>query len=247
MAAQTLTFSDELNGWTSFFSYHPEFMIGLNNTFYTFKDGELYKHRDDTAPKNNFYGDQFNSKITTIFNDSPIDAKMFKTIGLESNSPWAADIETDFSTGQIDSTYYEKKEGDYYAYIRRDSGNQDLDLMSAQGIGEAQSVTGTAPAAVTINFAFNIDSMVSVGDIACIGTGAGVTSIGAISSITSTSIVINTPSVTPVATDFIMYLKDAIAESYGTRGYYMQIELTNTATTDVELFAVTSEVFKSYP
>ncbi len=41
---QTVTFDEEVNGWTSFFSFVPEFMIGLNGNFFSFKDGEMWIH-----------------------------------------------------------------------------------------------------------------------------------------------------------------------------------------------------------
>ena len=247
MAAITVTYSPRLNGWTSFFSYTPEWMIGMNTNFYSMSGGDLYRHRDDATARNNFYGVQYNSTIQTVFNDAPLDAKMFKAIGLEGDDPWTAAITTDFGTGAIDSTYFQLKEGDYYAYIRRDSGATDVDLMSAQGIGVPSNVAGTAPGVITITFGFDIGNIISDGDVAYIGGVSSITAIGTISSHTSTSITINTSSATPIVTDFIMYLKDAVAESYGARGYYMEVNLTNTKTTAVELFAITSEVFKSYP
>ena len=247
MPAATLTYSPRLGGWTSFFSYTPEWMIGMNTNFYSMSGGNLWRHRDSVVARNNFYGAQYNSTIQTVFNDHPLDAKMFKTIGLEGNDPWTAAITTDFGSGNIDSTYFQLKEGDYYGYIRRESGNKDLDLMSAQGIGVPSNVAGTAPGVITITFGFDIGNIISDGDVAYIGGASAITEIGTISSHTSTSITINTSSATPVVTDFIMYLKDAVAESYGARGYYMQVNLTNTKTTAVELFAITSEVFKSYP
>ena len=41
---ETLTFDDGVKGWTSFYSYIPDFMIGMNNYFYSFKNGNLYRH-----------------------------------------------------------------------------------------------------------------------------------------------------------------------------------------------------------
>jgi len=322
MAAITVTYSHKLNGWTSFFSYTPEWMIGMNTNFYSMSGGNLYRHRDN-ATRNNFYGVQYDSTIKTIFNDAPLDAKMFKTIGLEGNDPWTAAITTDFGTGAIDSTYFQLKEGDYYAYIRRDSGNIDIDLMSAQGIGTVTTVTTTAPdsgtttgtsvppdtnkliqagqnflttvsigdtvnnttdstAAIvtaidsdtqlsldcdimvsgedyTINvttllFGFSLGSIVSIGDT--VYFGATPTLGGTITAIDDTLLTISLTSdgscgtisgTAPVNGNHILYFKDAVAESYGARGYYMEITLTNTTTTAVELFAITSEVFKSYP
>ena len=115
--------------------------------------------------------------------------------------------------------------------------------------GEAYTINAT-----TLTFAFSLDSIISVGDT--VYFGAAPTLGGTITAINDKVVTISLTSngscgtivgTAPVNGDYILYFKNAIAESYGTRGYYMQIELTNTATTDVELFAVTSEVFKSYP
>ena len=51
----------------------------------------------------------------------------------------------------------------------------------------------------------------------------------------------------PVTGDFIMFVNNTLAESYGMRGYYMEFKLTNSLNTPVELFAVGSSVMKSYP
>tara|TARA_R110000751_G_scaffold72973_1_gene147700 strand:- start:227 stop:1186 length:960 start_codon:yes stop_codon:yes gene_type:complete len=319
MSAVTVTYSHKLNGWTSFFSYTPEWMIGMNTNFYSMYQGNLWRHRDSVVARNNFYGLQSESTIQTVFNDAPLDAKMFKTIGLEGDDPWTAAITTDFGTGAIDSTYFQLKEGDYYAYIRRDSGNIDIDLMSAQGIGTVTTVATTAPDSgtttgttafkliqsgqnflttvsigdtvnnttdstvaivtavdsdtqltldcdimasgenytinvTTLLFNFSLGSIVSIGDT--VYFGAVPTLGGTITAIDDTLLTISLTSdgscgtiagTAPVNGDYILYFKDAVAESYGARGYYMQVNLTNTKTTAVELFAITSEVFKSYP
>jgi hypothetical protein len=74
--------------------------------------------------------------------------------------------------------------------------------------------------------------------------------IGPVTGFTRTSIEIdNTPPLAnPVNNgDYILYIKNSVAESYGARGYYMQYELENGSNSRVELFSVKSNVFKSYP
>ena len=247
MAAITVTYSNRLQGWTSFFSYHPEWMIGLNNTFYSMSGGNLYRHRDDTVNRNTFYGVYGNSGITGVFNTAPMDAKMFKTIGLETTSPWEATLTTDLEAGQIQKEWFVKKEGDYYANIRRNDNNVDLDLMSAQGIGTCAAVTGAAPGSVTINFGFTINSLINIGDVAYKNGVAASDLIGTITAKTANSITVAVASNTPVVGNLIIGIKDSVAESYGARGYYMEVQLTNSLTTQVELFSMSSEVFKSYP
>ena len=47
--------------------------------------------------------------------------------------------------------------------------------------------------------------------------------------------------------DFILYVKNTVAESHGVMGHYCEYELTNTLTSKVELFSVGSESMKSFP
>jgi len=246
MAEVTITYAAANSGWTSFHSYFPEWMIGMNSNFYSFKGGNMWKHYSNNV-RNNYYGlptptTSYPSTVTPVFNDDPTSTKMFKTIQLDSNSPWDTTITTDLSAGFMDSTQYELKEGDYYTYIRRVAGNTDLDLMSAQGL----TVTGTSPGVITLTFNFDIGSIIAIGD-KLYRDNTGIELIGTITGLTSNSITMNVTSVTPVIGNYVLYLKDAEAESYGARGYYMETLLSNSSTTEVELFSISSEVFKSFP
>ena len=72
MANTTLTYSNRLQGWTSFFTFYPEWMVGMNNNFYTMKAGQLYRHRDNSVNRNTFYGVYGDSTITAVFNKVPL-------------------------------------------------------------------------------------------------------------------------------------------------------------------------------
>lgn len=249
MANYTLTYSPMLEGWTSFHSYYPEWMTNMNNFLYTFKSGELWKHNTNTT-RNSWYGALSDaSKITVVFNDSPSESKMFKTLACETDSPWKATITTDLNTGVMEASYFELKEGDYFTYIRRNPGTIDLKAMSTQGIGSASAVTLISAGNYRIDFAFNIGSTISIGDTIYIGSGGGLTISGVVTSHNETSVTINmvVGGTVPVAGNFIVFVKNAVAESYGARGYYMEVLLENTSSTAVELFAISSQVFKSYP
>jgi len=254
----TITYSDRSNGWTSFWSFYPDWMLGMNSTFYTWKDGNLYEH-DSSQVRNRFY---FNftpnineyyfypSKITTVFNQDPTTNKMFKTLALESTLPWVANIQTDLDTGQIDSGYFEEKEGSFFAYIRNQV-NTIIDPYSiaTQGIGNTylfDSLTNT------ITFNVEVQSSVSILDrVYKIDSITGVsTYLGNISDILVNGITyIQDPSLPPGPNpgDMIYIVKNSVAESYGVRGYYMEVELINSYTSEVELFEVSSSAFKSYP
>ena len=97
MANYTLTYSENSNGWPSFYSYVPEYMIGMNNYFYSFSVGNMYRHNTN-AVRNNYYGVQSYSSMSSVFNEHPLETKLFKTLNLESDQAWDATLTTDIPT-----------------------------------------------------------------------------------------------------------------------------------------------------
>ncbi len=267
----TLTYSDKFKGFPSFYSYIPDFMIGMNSHFYTFHKGDIYRHNvattigGATVPRNNFYGSQYNSSITSVFNEGPLDNKIFKTINLESSfataaDAWSGQFDTDIQkTGFIDASFFEKKEGAWFAYIRTENNapilSSDYTLRSITGIGNCTTVV-TASNPYTINFAVTteIGSSLSIGDQIyatstpiLIGT---VTALNVNLPAGNNSITVSINPLNPPVLnngDFILFAKNQNAESYGVLGHFCEFTLTNTATTAVELFAVETEIMKSFP
>mgnify|MGYP003644181783 FL=1 len=63
----------------------------------------------------------------------------------------------------------------------------------------------------------------------------------------SSTITVNAAAITPNNGDFVLAVKNSQAESYGLRGSYMEVKLTSTTNSAVELFTVSSDAMKSYP
>ena len=274
----TLTYSETSEGFPSFYSYEPDWMIGMNQFFYTFKYGNLYRHNTNNY-YNTFYGITSPSTITSIFNESPLENKIFKTLNLESDESWDAVLTSDIqTTGKIEEQWFEKKENAWFAFIRNNGptgANTDesqFELRSLNGISRSTSVGGVA-AAYEINFALtiNIGSIVSVGDYLYYAVPPYQTPIfaGQIIQINVNKVnginqlVVNstqdqqgspfTPPATnpiPIQDAYFLYIKNPIAESHGILGHYCEFTLTlpvGKATNPTELFAVESEVMKSFP
>jgi hypothetical protein len=264
MANYTLTYSPALEGWTSFHSYFPEWMEHMNSFMYTFKNGEMWKHNTN-ASRNNWYGTNYPSTITILLNDSPIETKMFKTLSYDSTHRWSASVITDLSAGSMASSYFEEKEGGFFTYVRRDPNTIDFKALSTQGIGKVSAAT-IAPGTgyLSVFFNFEIPNSISVFDPAISPPSGGdvlyivdaitnvIKLIGNVDEIvndpsTGNKIVVKVPANVANINDFAYVIKNAVAESYGARGYYMETTLTNTDTEAVELFAISSQIFKSYP
>lgn len=251
MASTTVTFSEGAKGWPSFYSYIPDYMIGMNNYFYSFSGGNLYRHNTNQT-RNNFYGVQYNSTLKGAFNAEPTTVKLFKTIEIEGDSAWGVTATTNLSTGSISSAFFEPKEGRFYAYIRSNDNTIDPQLRNVNGIGSVTTVDSSTPTATTLTYpvGFKFSSMISVGDLAYKNNAGALALLGEIKGVSNNIITIDTTITggsAPVNGDFILSVKNSVAESYGVRGYYMEFELTNTLTTATELFSVGSSVFKSFP
>ena len=270
----TLTYSEAVQGWPSFYSYYPDWIIGMNNYLYTFKGGDLYKHNDNNSGRNTFYqqwwdkygtpNDAFTpSRLKSVFNASPLENKLFKTITLQGDSTWGGTFTTDLqSSGYIQSNWFEKKEQAYFAFIRnQDVGVAGYALRSLNGIGNSLTVTGGG---TEINF--SISPLIAIGGIISIGDyiyfavpptynvtylAGQVTNIiqnypgGVNQVVIDTSISGTTPIPSNVV--YIFYIKNSVAESHGVLGHYCVFDIENASTSKVELFALESNVMKSFP
>jgi hypothetical protein len=243
-------------------------MIGMNNYFYTFKGGNLYRHNVN-ALRNNFYGVQYNSRITSVFNEVPLENKLFKTLALQGDDRWeAVPIETDIqNSGYIEEAWFEKKEQVYLAFIRNSgdvpAGTDEYALRSLNGVGRSITVSGPANAT---KIAFSINPLIAIGSIASVGdylyyalppTYGTPVLCGQITNIVQNYpagdnyFIVNTTitggSVPPIQTAYFLYIKNSVAESHGVLGHYCVFTLENDNTSKVELFAVQSDVMKSFP
>ena len=248
---ETLSYSEGSKGWPSFYSYIPEFMMGMNSYFYSFDGGNLYRHNTNTK-RNNYYEIQYSSSITGVFNYKPQVIKVFKTMSFESNAAWECkELITDLNTGSMLDTYFEQKEGEWFSYIRNTETTLDFKLRSANGIGELLSASAsTTPLTYVLSFSVNVGSIINFGDQVYKQSGSTNELIGTVTSKTSQSINVLYTSVSVLNTgDFIFFYKNPVAESNGSRGYFLQftIELPSTTTTPVELFSVGSSIMQSYP
>lgn len=257
----TLTYSEGVAGWVSFYSFYPDWIIGMNNYLYTFKGGNLYRHNVNNA-RNTFYGVFTPTRLQSVFNNIPLENKLFKTINLEGDAAWSAQLITDLQySGFINQSWFEKKEASYYAFIRNNSIGE-FALRSLNGIGNSLTVIGAGTGSAQINFSISplisIGSIISIGDYVYFGHptplfAGQVTAINVDLPNGVNQIVIDNAMTTPASNplpgnvNFIFYVKNSVAESHGVLGHYCTFTIENDSNSKIELFAVESEVMKSYP
>mgnify|MGYP003673573281 CR=1 FL=1 len=154
---KTLSFTEKVNGWVSFKSFLPEDGISIANSYYTFKNGEIYMH-NESLTRNTFYDSSYRydtsstsnfepSTIKLVFNGEPDTIKDFKTISYEGDTGWTANtITTDKESGSV--PVFIEKEGKYFNFIKGAKINNDVDLLKTQGL----NVQGVGkPSTITLN------------------------------------------------------------------------------------------------
>ena len=275
MVYQTLTYSETSDGWPSFYSYQPESILGLNNFLYTFDKGNLYRHNTS-----NLYATYYDQGVSTtliksVFNEMPLEAKLFKTIELHSDVAWTGyDVvgnapKTGMQVaGLNEGIDFEQKEGIWFSYLRNveTAANTDIPtnqygLRSVQGVGAPTVVTNAGAVGCVLEFnvvatgaAVELPPMISVGDylyqcddLACSNS----LNLGVITAVdhTANTITIDNSITGNVAVIslFCLFVQDSQAESHGIIGQYLEFSLAITTQSPSELFAVESDIMKSFP
>jgi|TARA_R100000084_G_scaffold72122_2_gene32137 hypothetical protein len=133
VATTTVSYKESVKGWVSFKSFIPENGLSLSSQYFTFQHGQLWQH-DTNEVRNNFYGIDYDSSITTIMNQSPSIVKSFDTVNYEGSEDWMlSQIHTDLDQGVVNE--FVKKENKWFNYIKGSPGNFDTSRLNVQGLG----------------------------------------------------------------------------------------------------------------
>lgn len=272
----TLSYSEGVAGWVSFYSYYPDWLIGMNNYLYTFKGGNIYRHNtnqlrntfyqpwwnivDNVVPPNNSPNAFKPTKVQSVFNNSVLENKLFKTLNLEGDSIWDAVLTTDLEySGFILESYFELKEASYFAYVRNNASGQ-INLRSVNGIGNSLTVDNAGTVSAEVNF--SISPLISIGSIISVGDYVYFNNLQFAGVVTDINvdlpngvnrIIVNNDMLVPLSVpipsdvNYFFYIKNSVAESHGVLGHYCVFTLENYSNAKIELFAVESEVMKSFP
>ena len=160
----SVSFSEKVNGWTSFKSYLPESGVSLNGEYYTWKNGDIWKHHSN-ARRNNFYNRQYESTVNIIFNDNVDEVKHFNTLNYEGSQSrinnnlsgsdgsftqqgwYSSLVKTDLEEGEVVS--FVDKENKKFSNITGISKTEESILVkdfTTQGLGVVGDVnTGSHP------------------------------------------------------------------------------------------------------
>ena len=81
---KVVTFKERIKGWVSFKSFiEMQNAVSMGNDYYTFYQGDVYVHHDDTVDRNTFYGTFTESSVDVMLNENPGIIKNFNTLNYE--------------------------------------------------------------------------------------------------------------------------------------------------------------------
>jgi hypothetical protein len=107
----TVCWDEDINGWTSRFSYAPQVAFSLGASFYTVQNSFLiptpthplrlaiWKHYDTRVNRGTFYDSNSISNVTFVLNTQNTTSKNFKTISYEGSNGWSITRYTSDDTG----------------------------------------------------------------------------------------------------------------------------------------------------
>ncbi|WP_430611502.1 hypothetical protein [Flavobacterium sp. JP2137] len=237
---KTIAFREKENGWATFFTYYPEMMFRVGNVFITAKKGEIWEHNDKENPvMNTFYGIRFPSKIVTVFNDAANEDKIFKTFVIEGDSPWEVSLKTNLTDTTLKQEEFNKRESRFFTHLRGNENEDDFN-GAVQGMGIVKSIDDNQ-----VGFDLVSDS-VNIGDKLYLMNGDAPEFIGVIINKDNTSIILdNSVSVDNIG-KLALSKKSSRIDGGEIRGYFASVQLSNNENKQVELFAINSNVVKSY-
>lgn len=228
-------------GWVSFRSFIPDWFLRLNNRFYTVKNGQLWIHNEENnGIRNNFYGVQYDSSVTPIFNDANSDDKIFKTIVEESDDAWRAELLTNYTDSIITKDEFNNRESRWFSYIRKNEDSTDLRGHTSQGIG---NIVSSASTVITFGV---VPDFANIGDQLYQLNGSNQQLIGTIVSCTQTTINVNAITTIPINGLFTFAKKNPRIEGSEIRGHYLEAKLIHAGGAPSEIFAVNTNAVKSY-
>lgn len=113
--------------WRTFYDFTPECYASLGPEILSFVDGKLYIHDKNNALRNNFYGTQYNSSITPVFNSERDLMKVWNALWMkmtqsDKNCNWYAPVITNMYEQQsrLKSVNWVKQENNWYIPFLRD-------------------------------------------------------------------------------------------------------------------------------
>jgi hypothetical protein len=248
----TAAYDVEENVWNTLYSYRPEAIISVDDALYTFKGGTMYLH-SDAYNRATYYGTAAGAVVEVISNQNPSMVKSYEAISLEGNNPWAAAVSNTDQSTSILSSDFDQRERNWYAYVPRDSSANTgtATITALSGTSEVFVLGNVATGGVsgsTITFTTPIgDIPFPMGGALYKVSGSNLVSLSlTVASISGDKQITASGSIVGVNNgDTIVVIANGAIEGDQMRDYYIKVRLTNSSTSEIELYAVNMVFAKS--
>ena len=255
LSAFTIAYGTNDKAWTTRYSFTPESIVSLNSNMYTFKSGKIYKHSED-ADRNTYYGGAVaESIVEAVSNRAPSAIKSFESLSLEGDATWQVVATTTNQTATLAGTVYNpdtapsgvwtEKEGFYYASIHGDTTSHGSSITSVTSTSEIFALGNVASDVVggnSITFDSAINTMpFPLGSTATVYklNGSQLDSLSVYPlSITAEKTLTLSGNVTVSDGDLLVVVGNSSIEGDQIRDYYIQLKLTKTTSSPIELYAI---------
>ena len=231
-SANLLSYKEIAKGFSTLYSYVPDFMVHANNELYAWKNGVMFR-MNATTNYNEFFGVQYKSKIKFFANTEFSTEKVFKSIGLESTHAWLTNIATKLTSRTIPKESFTKIEDYWFSEIMGNTNNQ-IESSNVFGLGTYSIVNS------------NI-TVLNIPDGLCIGDSIISADLlfleNEIIDVDANTITLQDPL--DAVSSFLMYKKNQNIDGASIRGDILEVELISDETVKVELRAVNIEASKS--
>jgi len=237
VSGETVAWSPTKQVWLTFYSFVPELYAHLHDRFFSFVNGQIWKHNVN-ATMNNFYGSQYNTRATVVSKLNPSMVKVYDSISLEGdNGSWNFVVSNSTQTTPTTSPTLIEKEEMWYSRIPSDStAGSTLNTAHKVVLGQVSAIDGS-----TITFSSRISNLpFGIGDSLFKLASSSETDLSlTISSVSGRKEITASGTVGGlVVGDTVIAVSDNNINGDDIRDYYAQIALTNASTTPLELYAV---------
>lgn len=142
ITALTYSFNKKREFFSSYFDFHPEWIMSAEDVVYSWLNGRMYAHTAQDDKYTTYYGTKYYPSITLFFNDKVALRKTFEALAYQANQYWVAPVNGDIVSSQPNpqtgmpqiSSFKERdvtiQEGQYVVALLRDA-NSRLDAREA--------------------------------------------------------------------------------------------------------------------
>ena len=127
---KSIVYSSGLDKFTSFIEYSSDYYGNLGNRFFQIRNNQVWE-AEQNSNYGNFFGSQYTSQFTGVFNENPLSRKVFNAIGFDGTVVPSATVSTIDQIVPIPSGAFSDKEGVKYARVPKEEGTSQFVMLGA--------------------------------------------------------------------------------------------------------------------